>query len=102
MPRRLSQAASARHQRVRTAARRDGTYDALLEAQGGVCAICAALPHPDRQFDLDHDHKTGAIRGLLCRGCNMRLRKDHKPEWLEAAADYLRQPPGYLLTATTS
>lgn len=29
------------------------------------------------------------IRGLLCRGCNMRLRKDHRPTWLRGAAEYL-------------
>lgn len=44
-------------------------YLAHLHQQQGVCAICRwpAILH------VDHDHKTGAVRGLLCRACNMRL-----------------------------
>jgi hypothetical protein len=47
-------------------------YDRLLEAQGGVCAICKRYP-PHRRIKrlcVDHDHKTGRIRGLLCSRCN--------------------------------
>jgi hypothetical protein len=53
-------------------------YNALLEAQGGVCAVCER-PETDtdntgtgkvRNLNVDHDHKTGAVRGLLCSACN--------------------------------
>ena len=46
-------------------------YDALLERQGGVCAICAK---PSKKtLCVDHCHSTGTIRGLLCRKCNLGL-----------------------------
>lgn len=41
-------------------------YDALLEDQGGVCAICLIRPVKC----IDHDHVTGKVRGLLCLACN--------------------------------
>ena len=43
-------------------------YDALLEQQKNQCAICGAIPQ--RALDVDHDHGTGKIRGLVCRRCN--------------------------------
>lgn len=46
-------------------------YEALLQVQGGVCAICAGPPNGRwKQFAVDHDHATGVIRGLLCSDCN--------------------------------
>lgn len=47
-------------------------YDALLKRQGGRCAICRAKPKSKR-LAVDHDHKTGAVRGLLCSRCNHDL-----------------------------
>src|SRR5262245_57445902 len=46
-------------------------YDALLEKQGGVCAICRK--HSKRRLCVDHCHRTGMIRGLLCDSCNLGL-----------------------------
>jgi hypothetical protein len=46
-------------------------YDALLAAQGGVCAICCK-PSTIR-LAVDHDHLTGRLRGLLCFRCNAGL-----------------------------
>lgn len=51
-------------------------YDEMLAAQGGKCCICRrAKPGHNRinHFMVDHDHKTGSVRGLLCASCNMRL-----------------------------
>lgn len=45
------------------------TYDALLAAQGGVCAICHRRPSR-RRLSVDHNHNTGKVRGLLCAQCN--------------------------------
>jgi N12 class adenine-specific DNA methylase len=47
-------------------------YDAMLEQQGGVCAICSR-PEQAKGIDrlaVDHDHVTGKVRGLLCSSCN--------------------------------
>jgi len=48
-------------------------YNAMMERQGGVCAICGAPPSETRSLNVDHDHETGAIRGLLCTLCNTHL-----------------------------
>lgn len=48
-------------------------YNALLTAQNGVCAICCGVPKGRRSLVVDHDHKTGKVRGLLCSPCNTGL-----------------------------
>lgn len=37
----------------------------MLTRQGGVCALCS-LPPKVKPLEIDHDHKTGRVRGLLC------------------------------------
>jgi len=44
-------------------------YDRLLKRQGGRCAGCGGRPQKKR-LAVDHDHKTGRVRGLLCSTCN--------------------------------
>lgn len=62
-------------------------YDRLLVEQEGVCAICARVPG---RLEVDHDHGTGAIRGLLCGPCNRGIGAlGDSPALLRAAADYL-------------
>ena len=39
---------------------------ALVEKQGGLCAICRCKP----AIQVDHDHASGQVRGVLCDGCN--------------------------------
>lgn len=43
--------------------------DAMVEAQGGLRAVCGVRP----PADVDHDHVTGSVRGVLCSGCNQGL-----------------------------
>jgi hypothetical protein len=65
-------------------------YDAMLAAQGGVCAICHEARPVERTLHVDHDHTTGAIRGLLCFTCNNALGDFRESrELFEAAAAYL-------------
>ena len=63
-------------------------YDALLAAQGGGCAICGNPPKT-RRLHVDHDHKTGRVRGLLCHRCNRALPNWVTERWLYRAAAYL-------------
>jgi hypothetical protein len=65
-------------------------YDALLEEQGGVCAICGE--RPEKHLCVDHCHQTGTVRGLLCRRCNfgLGLYKDDLRRTMGASA-YLRR-----------
>lgn len=62
----------------------------MLAAQGGKCAICGGTNPGGHRLAVDHDHTTGAVRGLLCHACNAgigKLRDD--PALLRVAADYL-------------
>ena len=64
-------------------------YFAMLEDQGGVCAICREKPS-GKHLHVDHNHETGQIRGLLCKTCNHGLGnfKDNKI-YLNNAIEYL-------------
>jgi hypothetical protein len=69
-------------------------FQALLDAQDGVCAICKQPENPayKRRLAIDHDHITGNIRGLLCHMCNTGLGKfGDNPELLIAASNYLKE-----------
>lgn len=51
------------------------TYDQIVKIQGGTCAICHTKETAKNQYgvmrlSVDHDHKTGKVRGLLCDKCN--------------------------------
>lgn len=50
-------------------------YNQMLNAQNSVCAVCLYKETSKRNTRLcvDHDHKTGKIRGLLCNRCNRSL-----------------------------
>lgn len=67
-------------------------YEEMLTAQDGRCAICGSADHGRDGYRLvvDHDHKTGAVRGLLCNNCNRVLGYfDDDPDRMLAAAAYL-------------
>ena len=50
-------------------------YDRMLDEQNGRCKMCGAVAAgPKRQrFAVDHCHKTGKVRGLLCVRCNVSV-----------------------------
>lgn len=64
-------------------------YNAKLEEQGGVCAICEEECKTGGRLDIDHSHLTGEVRGLLCRRCNLRLGTYELLEWRMKADLYL-------------
>lgn len=65
-------------------------YTERLKAQCGKCAICGRELW--EKLRIDHDHKTGNLRGLLCDNCNWGLGnfKDN-PAFLESAIKYLNK-----------
>ncbi len=48
-------------------------FQEMLDAQGGVCAICGQPPISRKRLSVDHDHDTDTVRGLLCLHCNLIL-----------------------------
>lgn len=51
----------------------DNEVTLLWDMQDGKCGICDYIFKKDGDFHIDHDHKTGRIRGLLCKDCNLGL-----------------------------
>lgn len=71
-------------------------WQAMVDRQDNRCAICGSPPTPGtgpstQRLHIDHDHRTGKNRALLCNNCNRGLGwfKDD-PEQLDRAAAYLR------------
>lgn len=67
-------------------------YDAMFKAQGSACAICKATTPGARtkHFHVDHCHKTGVVRGLLCHKCNRGIGLfDDNPNHVSQALAYL-------------
>src|SRR5262245_49530249 len=51
-------------------------YNEMYIRQGGRCAICEKVPEvtgKNSRLHVDHDHRTGQVRGLLCYGCNIAM-----------------------------
>lgn len=66
-------------------------YKQMLDKQDGGCKICQIKDPGQRDFAVDHDHKTNKIRGLLCGPCNtlLGLAKE-KVDTLSKAIEYLK------------
>lgn len=68
-------------------------YFSLYEKYSSSCAICKVSEEKLARFlNIDHDHETGEVRGLLCNSCNLGLGvfKDNK-ELLKKAWEYLEE-----------
>ena len=68
-------------------------YDLLLEAQDGKCSLCGKKCSSGRNLAIDHDHDTGAIRGLLCLSCNKYKVGNLKRDQVAAILNYMDNPP---------
>lgn len=72
-------------------------YEAMLVAQGGVCACCGKSETSTyrgrvRALAVDHNHDTGAVRGLVCNGCNLMIGHSRENvQTLRLTASYLEQ-----------
>lgn len=72
-----------------------GTFDRLMREQDGRCAICKKIVSDrPKVAHLDHNHKTGQVRGVLCSRCNLILpcvEVDTDGRWIEKAKAYLER-----------
>jgi len=65
-------------------------FEAMAAAQDGQCAICDIIPETTLQ--VDHDHTTGKVRGLLCHTCNQGMvAVDRVDDFAEKAKGYLQR-----------
>lgn len=88
----LTKKANHERQVRKTYGLEDGEYDRLYQEQGGVCAICQRAKGVAKRLAVDHNHRTGRVRGLLCGPCNQflgYLRDD--PEAWRRGAEYLER-----------
>lgn len=76
-----------------------GQYEELLATQNNCCAICNKHESEEnRRLAVDHNHKTGEIRGLLCTYCNHRIvGKWTDGNLLRKIADYVEQGTGWFV-----
>lgn len=66
-------------------------YERIHKEQNGLCAICGKSEIiDDKHLAVDHDHKTGKIRALLCTRCNLAVGR------LEANMEYTNRLLGYI------
>lgn len=66
-------------------------YDALRQRQNHSCVICNRHESElKKKLQVDHDHATGKVRGLLCYGCNVAIGMTRdRPDILRLCAIYL-------------
>jgi len=70
-------------------------YDLLLENQRGICCICGGIETGNRykRFEVEHDPRTGRIRGLVCHACNnaiMFYESVHEYPYFDRIEEYVR------------
>ena len=98
-PKELRQKVLRRHHLKKTFDLTLEQYQAMWDAQLGVCAICGKpetrQTYPTRatsSLSVDHNHETGMIRGLLCHSCNTALGLLYEdPVVIESMLDYVRK-----------
>lgn len=67
-------------------------YNEMFTAQNGCCAICKShQSNYTKSLHIDHCHKTGVVRGLLCAKCNSDLATVEDEGFLRLATIYLNR-----------
>lgn len=65
-------------------------YEILLQSQQSVCYICLRPSSNGKSLSVDHDHKTGRVRNLLCHRCNTALGMlDENIDRMKKMIDYI-------------
>jgi hypothetical protein len=65
-------------------------FERLLDSQGGRCAVCGGTGWGKKGPHLDHDHRTGAVRGIVCLSCNFAMG------WIREDAQVAKNMAAYL------
>lgn len=67
-------------------------FRAMVDATGGFCPLCTKRCH---SWQVDHDHRTGLVTGVVCAPCNVGLlaASNHRIDRAEALLSYLRITP---------
>ena len=66
-------------------------YNLMFDAQSGCCAICKVHQSQlKKRLHVDHNHKTGKVRGLLCPRCNTKLGVVEDKDFLVKSKFYLK------------
>lgn len=61
-------------------------FDDLVRLQLGLCAVCCM---PNKRLVIDHDHRSGQVRGLVCNRCNVQLHGFDRPMLAVKLRDYI-------------
>lgn len=69
-------------------------FERMLAEQAGLCALCGGAPNAGKGLCVDHCHRTGRVRGLLCQRCNTLLGGYEAMASIPGLGDYLRPNPG--------
>ncbi|MFF5973641.1 endonuclease VII domain-containing protein [Streptomyces sp. NPDC012769] len=74
---------------------KEGEYAALYVFQGGRCALCRRATGLSKNLAVDHDHTTGAVRGLCCSICNKWIlgHARDRIDFFERCIGYLKFSP---------
>lgn len=63
----------------------------MFQRQGNACALCKSSTTA-HHWAVDHNHKTGAVRAILCHNCNVGIgHLQDNPELLRSAANYIER-----------
>jgi hypothetical protein len=90
---RATQKASKRRFKLKQVGITEDKWQTTFDSQHGLCAICQTkLQRNGREVHMDHCHKTGKFRGILCHHCNRGIGMlGDNPDRLIRAAEYLKE-----------
>jgi len=87
----IKRRSSEKYNRVHRYGVTDSHFHAMLQQQENKCAACGDTFAAGKSTHLDHCHKTGRVRGVLCRACNLALGfLQDSPTRISGLLTYLR------------
>jgi len=65
--------------------------DRMLIVQNHQCPICGVDLRKEKKINIDHNHKTGKVRAILCTRCNLSIGLLENEKWIIKALKYLKK-----------